>query len=130
MSLRDQILAMQDLPTEEIFVPEWNLTVTVRGLSGKGRDEYFSSMAVIRGGQVVGQDTRNTSAKLVSQCLIGEDGEPMFGPEHVDLLGAKSAAALGRIFEVAARLSGLEEGDVKDLEKKSAPTLNGATTSS
>jgi hypothetical protein len=127
---REAILAADDLPSEDVDVPEWGGTVRVRGLSGKARDEYFSSMAVIRGGQVVGQDTRNTSAKLVSQCLVGDDGEPLFGPEHIDLLGAKSAAALGRVFEVAARLSGLEESDVRDLEKGSAPTLNGATTSS
>jgi L-ascorbate metabolism protein UlaG (beta-lactamase superfamily) len=126
---REAILAADDLPSEDVDVPEWGGTVRVQGLSGKARDEYFTSMAVIRGGQVVGQDTRNTSARLVAQCLVGEDGQTLFTPGDIDLLGAKSAAALGRVFEVAARLSGLEESDVKSLGEDSAPTLNGATTS-
>jgi hypothetical protein len=126
---RDAILAADDLPYEDVAVPEWGGVVRVRGLSGKDRDAYLSSMAVIRGGQVVGQDTRNVSARLVLRCLTGEDGEPLFTQHDIDLLGAKSAAALGRVFEVAARLSGLDESDVKSLEKGSAPTLNGATTS-
>ncbi len=126
---RDDILAAQDLPAEDVEVPEWGGMVRVRGLSGKDRDAYFTSMAVARGGQIIGRDTRNVSAKLVAQCVVGETGEPLFTQHDIDLLGAKSAAALGRVFEVAARLSGLEEEDIAGLEKDSGPALNGATTS-
>lgn len=125
---RDDILAADDLPSEDVAVPEWGGIVRVQGLSGKDRDAYLSSMAVVRGGQVVGQDTRNVSARLVLQCIVGDDGKPVFTQHDVDLLGEKSAAALGRCFEVAARLSGLDEGDIKSLGEDSAPTLNGATT--
>jgi hypothetical protein len=130
MSLKDQILAAQDLPTEQVLVPEWDVTVTVRGLSARERDDYFMSQTVIRDGQVVGQDTTNTTAKLLIRCIRGDDGEPVFGPEHVELLGQKSAAALDRLFKVASRLSGLAEEDKKDLGKDSAPTLNGVSASS
>ena len=47
---KEAILAAQDLPSEDVEVPEWGGTVRVRGLDGKGRDEYFMSQAVIRGG--------------------------------------------------------------------------------
>lgn len=129
MSLKDQILAAQDLPSEQVRVPEWDVTVTVRGLSARERDEYFMSQAVIRNGQVVGQDTANATAKLLVKCIRGDDGEPLFGPEHVELLGGKSAAALDRLFKVASRLSGLAEEDAAELGKDSAPTLNGVSAS-
>lgn len=127
---RDAILAADDLPYEDVPVPEWGGVVRVRGLSGKGRDEYLSSMAVMAGGQVVGQNTVNVSARLVAHCVIDpETGDPAFTQADIGKLGEKSAAALGRVFEVAARLSGLSEDDVKSLGEGSAPTLNGAITS-
>jgi len=125
---KEAILAAQDLPSEDVEVPEWGGTVRVRGLDGKGRDEYFMSQAVIRGGQVVGQDTTNASAKLLARCIVGEDGEPLFGSEHIDLLGKKSAAALDRVFKVASRLSGLTDEETEALGKDSGPILNGAST--
>ena len=125
---RDDILAADDLPSEDVPVPEWGGTVRVQGLSGQDRDSYFSSMALMRGGQPAGMDTANASAKLVARCLVGDDGKPLFTEHDIDLLGAKSAVALGRVFTVATRLSGMDEDDVKSLEKDSAPTLNGATT--
>jgi hypothetical protein len=128
--LKDLILAAQDLPSEVVDVPEWGLKVTVRGLSAKERDDYFMAQAVMRGGQVVGQDTVNATAKLLVRCIRGEDGEPVFGPEHVEVLGAKSAAALDRLFKVASRLSGLTEDEAKETGKDSGPTLNGDSPSS
>jgi hypothetical protein len=126
---RDQILAADDLPSEDVDVPEWGGTVRVQGLSGKARDEYLTSLLVIRGNQIVGRDTRNSSAKLVSQSIVGEDGKPLFTPHDIDLLGEKSAEALGRLHAVAARLSGLETAIVASLGEDSDPTLNGGSTS-
>ena len=126
---RDDILAADDLPSEDVDVPEWGGTVRVQGLDGRGRDEYLISQAIMRGGQIVGQDIRNTSAKLVARCIIGEDGEPVFGAEHVDILGQKSAAALDRVFRVATRLSGLTDESTAELGKDSGSTPNGVSTS-
>lgn len=128
---REQILAAADLPVEDVPVPEWGGVVRVRGLSGQERDDYFARQAVRdKGGNVVGQNTENASSALLVRCIIGPDGKPAFTLRDIYALGEKSAAASGRVFEVAARLSGLTDEDIDALEKGSAPAPDGATTSS
>lgn len=127
---RDQILAADDRPSEEIDVPEWGGAVRVRGLSGQGRDEYFASMTVVRKpGERPSMDTANATAKLVARCIVGEDNEPMFTQSDVHALGELSGIALDRVFTVAQRLSGLSEEDMAELGKASEPTPNGSSTS-
>ena len=48
----------------------------------------------------------NVRAKLCAWCVIDENGGRMFSDADVVALGAKSAAALDRIYEVASELSG------------------------
>jgi len=130
MLTKDAIKAVADLPTEDVEVPEWGGMVRVRGLSGADRDAYFASMAVMgKGGNVVGSDFSHATGKLVSLCVVDGNGDPMFSAIDVGWLGQKSAVALGRVFEAASRLSGLEEADIEALGKDSNPTLNGDSTS-
>ena len=46
-----------------------------------------------------------------------DDGALLFTAADVEQLGAKSALALDRVFDVAARLSGFRESDIEELEK-------------
>jgi hypothetical protein len=125
----DAILAVDDRPTETVPVPEWGGDVMVRGMDGQGRDAYFASMAVQRGKQVT-QDVHNATARLVARCIVDPESlEPMFTLEEADILGRKSAAALDRVGNVAARLSGLTEDDMEELKKDSRSTQNGGSTS-
>lgn len=126
---REAILKADDLPTEDISVPEWGGTVRVRGLSGKGRDEYWASMTVQRGNRQT-LDVANATAKLVARCVVGEDGEPLFTQNDVHALGERSGAALNRVFEVASRLSGISDEDMDEAGKSSQSTQNGGSTSS
>ena len=130
---RDDILKADDLPTEEVPVPEWGGEVLVRGLDGQGRDEFEASTMVLRGPpgkQQAVPDTANIRAKLVARCIIGDDGAPQFTQQDVAELGKKSAAALDRVFEVASRLSGLSDQDIEDLGKGSEITRFGDSASS
>lgn len=116
---REAILAATSLPTEEVDVPEWGGTVIVRAMDGVTRDQWESSTLVARGGAVT-RDTVNIRAKLVALCVIDpETGQRLFMPEDVDVLGKLSGAALSRVFGVAARLGGLADEDVEELEGKS-----------
>ena len=111
---REAILQAQDLPTERVPVPEWGGEVIVRGLTGAERDRFEQSIVETRG-----KDTRvnlrNIRAKLVTLCVVDEEGKRLFKDDDVELLGRKSAVALNRIFEVAQRLSGLRPEDVEEL---------------
>lgn len=126
---REDILKADDLPTEIVNVPEWGGEVVVRGLDGTSRDEFYAGQAVQRGNRVV-QDLTNATAKLVARCIVDpETREPMFTQSDVNALGRKSGAALNRVGDVAARLSGLTDEDMAELGKDSAPTPNGESTS-
>lgn len=128
---RDAILGAADLPTEECDCPEWGGTVVVRGLTGAQRDEWEASTTIVRGKTAV-RDTANARAKLVALCAVDhETGEPLFTRQDVDALGKKSGAALGRVFAVAARLSGLTDEELEELEgNSSAPPGSDSSSAS
>ena len=117
MLSKEQILAVDDIKSEIVHVPEWGGDVLVRGLTGTERDEFEESLA--KGKKV---SIRNIRAKLVALGTIDEKFARMFSEGDVAALGAKSAAALDRVFNAIRRLSGLTSEDVAELEKNSGPT--------
>ena len=118
---KSAILNAVDLQTEEVPVPEWGGTVRVRSLTGRERDAFEASM--VRGeGKTRRVDLTNMRARLVALTVIDDAGQRVFSDEEGDLLGAKSGAALDRVFAVAQRLNGLSGAEVEALTKN----LNGA----
>jgi hypothetical protein len=113
---RDQILNAQDLPTENVPVPEWGGDVMVRGLTGAERDAYEASMVTQVGNQAK-MNMANMRAKLVAMCIVDDNGKRIFSQADAEALGKKSGAALQRVFEVAQKLSGLTTKDVEEAEK-------------
>jgi len=125
---REEILGANDLPTEDVEVPEWEGSVRVRTLTGTERDEFESSIITMKkvkkGKRTVTESApnlRNIRAKLVARSIVKEDGTLMFpNSEDVFVLGEKSAAALDRVYEVSARLSKITDEDIEELEKNSS----------
>jgi hypothetical protein len=113
-----EILAKDDLKTEDLFVVEWDAWVKVRTLNASERD-WFEASTVQRNGKKVTTNLQNIRARLCLLCMVGEDGERLFQQEDEFPLGGKSAAALDRIFQVAQRLNGLRDEDVDELAKNS-----------
>ena len=125
---RDAILQVQDLPTEQVHIPEWGGDVLVRALTGAERDRFEQSIVEQRG-KNTRMNLQNIRAKLVALTVVDEQGNRIFKDEDVKWLGNKSAAALDRIFEVAQRLSGLRDEDVEELAKNSESDLSDDSTS-
>ena len=118
---REDVFAAADRATEDVEVPEWGGTITVRALSGTERDKYEASMVRYRrnaqgGVEIESVETDNLRARLVSQSAVDEEGNRLF--KEADVLGLrdKSAAALDRVFQAAQRLSHLTERDVEALK--------------
>lgn len=111
---RDQILAADDLTTEDHEVPEWGGTVRIRMLTGTERDAFEASVTQQRGKSVQANLT-NLRARLVSLCLIDATGRRMFNREDIPALGRKSAAALDRVFDACRRLNRIGDEDVEEL---------------
>ncbi len=120
---KEQILAAQDLPTEDVPVPEWGGAVRIRTLSGAERDRWEESR--IRGR---GKDRRtnyeNITASLIALCAVDGEGKRLFGEAEVHALGRKSSKVLGRLFDACRRLNGLSDEEVEALagELKNAPS--------
>lgn len=111
---RESILNVVDVKTEEVEVSEWGGFVLVKGLTGSERNEFENSL-VSRRGKDVQVNMKNATAKLVSLSIVDEDGKRLFSDADVEALGAKSGAALSRVYSVASRLAGLSDEDMKEL---------------
>ncbi len=125
---KQEILAKEDLKTEDVFVPEWDAWVKVRTLNASERD-HFEAGTVQRNGKKTTTNLENIRARLCLLCLVDENGERLFQEEDTYPLGGKSAAALDRIFTVAQRLNGLRDEDVEELAGNSPAGPSAASPS-
>lgn len=125
---RDQILKVNDLPSETVPVPEWGGEVIVRALTGTERDAFEASMIQLRGKEKV-LKMENIRARLAALSVVDEQGIRLFTDADVEQLGHKSATALNRVFEVAQRLSGLTPEAVEELTGNSLPGQSEGSTS-
>lgn len=106
-SLREKILAAQDIQSERIHVPEWDVEVEVRSMTGAERAR------VLKGGS--DEEGNVDMEKLYPILLIEttydpESGERIFSAADRDALNMKNSGALERIAKVAMRLSGIDAG--------------------
>ncbi len=128
---RDEILKAEDRGTEEVEVPEWDGSVLVRGMSGSERDAFETSMMVRQGSELV-PDMANFRPKVIARCVVDDDGKRLFDEyRDVEALGGKSAAAVERVYAVAARLSGLGGQDVEQMaaDLKASPFAGSSSSS-
>lgn len=117
---RDLILAADDLAEEDVECPEWGGTVRIRTLTGTDRDEFeFSLRESRKSGNTM--NVKNIRARLVARSVVDDQGHRVFSDADASKLGLKSAAALDRCFDVAARLSGLGEKDVEEMAQDFDP---------
>ena len=132
---RDAILGAVDVQTEKVDVPEWGGDVIVRGLTGDELDNFQGSIRQFRptfDGKgmeaVLVQD--GMRSKLLVKCLVDEAGERLFTDQDASALGAKNGAVIDRLYDVAARLSGLSEEEKAELEGNSETASEAAGSSS
>ena len=111
---RKDILQADDIKTEEVPVPEWGGTVLVKGMNGKQRDSFEESL-LAESGKSRKVNLENLRAKLCAATIVDEQGKKVFTPGDVIALAEKSATAIQRVYDVAAKLCGLSEDDVNEL---------------
>ena len=115
---KQAILAADDFVMEPVDVPEWKLRVFVCGLTGTGKDEYEKSIVEFKGKKT----TLNMSfmrTKLLVRTVVDKNRGLLFTETDIEKLGTKSALALDRLYEVARRLSGLDDKEVETIAKNS-----------
>ena len=119
MSIRDQILASVDIPSEKVPVPEWGVTIEVRGMTGAERTRIMDKAVDQQGGvnlQFVYPEI------VIATCFDDNTGEQIFKPSDRDALLTKSAVALDRLAQVGMRLSGFTQESADAQGKDSSAT--------
>ena len=112
-TLRDQILAADDLPRREVETAEWAPfgvpTVFVRGLTAAERDDYEQGLTerTPQGGVRAKATQRNLRASFVARVVVDEAGDRVFSDKDVEALGKKNAAVIDRLWDVGRELSGM-----------------------
>jgi hypothetical protein len=113
---RDAILAAEDLPSDDVEVPQWGGKVRVRSMSGAQRLVYERSCEKLRRKGAFDVDgSMKVIALLVIHTAIGGDGKPLFEEQDLKRLLDKNFDAVGIVFEKAALLNGMRKKDVEDL---------------
>jgi hypothetical protein len=109
--------AKDSLLTKEIDVPEWQMSIRIKELTGNERGRYEKSIMSIdrKTGNVVPELT-HARARLVSMSLVDEHGKRMFDDTEESLLtlGGLPSKGLDRIYEAAQELSGLSDVDADE----------------
>ena len=113
---REEILGAGDLPTETVAVPEWGGEVIVKTMMAAERDAWEAANVKGRG-KSARLEMVNIRARLVAATVVDEAGALLFKPGDVEALGAKSGAAMDRVFAAAMKLNGLSDRDLEELEK-------------
>lgn len=126
MSLRDKILAARDLKAELMEIPEWGVSVEVRGMSADARAEFMQSS--FENG-LTGEDVDQTKMVLSMISIFPkfvrdgvydpETGLRVFEEGDLDALKAKNGEVLQRIAFKVIELSGLDE---KAVDKAGKPS--------
>lgn len=125
-----EIIAVEDRQFRIVPVPEWDGAVVVRSLSGIERDAFEAGLVIVKG-KTREMSTLNIRAKLCALTIV-DVSKPdtitrAFSDEQIGALGAKSAAALSRVYDEAADLSGISEKDTEELEKNSQAAVSAAS---
>lgn len=118
------------LKTKQVPVPELgdDNVALLRELTGAERDAYEAGLInsrVNKRSDMQDLNMTNARARLVIVALIGEDGTQLFDPTSaadLALIGAWPGSVLDRLYDEAAKLSGLTEEDKAALMGKSKPS--------
>jgi len=129
---REDILDADDLQVVFVRVPEWG--------KGKNRDKYGVLVSVMgsdrrdrfeaesirhENGKPIPINAENVRARLVSLCVVGVDGQPLFTRHHVKRLGQKSSAAMDRVFTAALRVNGMTQAEIDKIAGNSDAAQSG-----
>ena len=117
MSLRDTILTADDLGEETVPVPEWGVTVLLRGMTGTQRITLVDRSTA--------KDRRYMySDILIATCLDPETQTPVFDKADRESLSDKSGGVLERLALKVLSISGVSLDDA-EAEVEADPTLGG-----
>lgn len=115
--LRSKILAVSDIRTELVDVPEWGVSVEVRSMTARDRTRIMSEATKNDG--VIDIGFMYVETVLVSS-YDPETGMRIFNDDDRDAIMGKAASAIDRLASVGMRLSGIDQ-EAQDNTKRGFP---------
>lgn len=116
-NLRQKILEARDIQEMKLYIPEWEASVLIRGLSVKERNALLKNS--------LGENGETDISKMVPEliirsCYYPENPEKrIFEMTDKEVLSGKSSRAVDRVVAVANELSGLTLNFMEESEKNS-----------
>ena len=110
MSLREKILECKDIQSELLEVPQWGVTVEVRGMTGRQRAILLQNTMDKKGNMIL---QKLYPSLVIATSFDPETGEKIFMDGDFDAVSEKSGGALETIAQVAMKLSGLNPEEVE-----------------
>lgn len=127
---KEEILGLADRRETRTVPIEGVGEFILKEMSGTDRDALEQSMVRIDGKGNGTPNLANARAKLLSKCLVGEDGELLFtSANDVANLGKLPSRVLSKLYDEAAELNGLSEEDIEALAGNSEAAESGSSTS-
>jgi hypothetical protein len=123
-----EILAIPDIETRDVWVPEWKTYVRVRALSSIERDRILDSNRVGKG-RKERVTIQGIEAKFVIEASVAPDGGPLFRRADFHKLSTKNAGAVSRLYAAIAEMSGLGADAGEEARGNSWTAPNGASPS-
>jgi hypothetical protein len=118
---KEQILAAQDLETETVDVPQWGGSVLVRSMTARERGQLMANIVDQQGGARKVKYAE-LQVRTCAASIVDAQGARMFDEADIAKLSRKSSGALQLVFDVAQRLSGMTDDQVKELTEDFAET--------
>lgn len=114
--LRSRILATEDIPVEMVDVPEWGVTIEVRGMTGGDRAEIM---------QEIGDSGALDFTKFYPDIVIKTAYDPSTGARIFNegdraAILAKAGLVVDKVASVGLRLSGMGGDKAVDEAGKSS----------
>lgn len=127
MSLRDKILNADDITSEIIDIPAWEVQVEVRSMDGRSRTRLLK-MASDAEGNI---DMEVVYPEMILLCAFDpETGERIFKESDRDAVLSKSAGPVELLALAAMRVSGMSSDAMDEAGKDSSSTANDDSASS
>lgn len=122
MLSREEILGKEDLPVEDVPVPEWGGSVGIRTMTATEKVEFSRDI-----------DTDDTSkgdfmSQLVALTACDKDGNALFTKEDVLALGKKNGNAMSELCDAAQRINKMGKKYQDETEKNSETEQTSSAT--
>jgi hypothetical protein len=109
VTLKEQILAAQDLERVAVEVPEWSCKVWLRTMSGAERDQVDKELVKAADGDTAWLQ------RMLLRVMSDEEGARVFADADLPAVMAKSGKVLRRLIDQAAKINGY--GVAEETEK-------------